>query len=37
VIAVTADALAVTTLVWSTEHRDFVPGPVREFARTGAR
>lgn len=33
VIAVTADALEVTTLVWSAEARDFVPGPQRTFAR----
>lgn len=33
VITVTADALAVTTLVWSAEAQDFVPGPHRTFAR----
>ena len=33
VITVTADALAVTTLVWSAEARDFLPGPRRTFAR----
>jgi 3',5'-cyclic AMP phosphodiesterase CpdA len=37
VIAVTEDALEVTTLVWSPERQDFVPGPVRAFARAGAR
>lgn len=32
-ITVTPDAIAVTTLVWSAEARDFVPGPHRTFAR----
>ena len=36
-IAVTGDALEVTTLVWSPERHDFVPGPTRAFARAGAR
>ena len=33
VITVAPDALEVTTLVWSAEARDFVPGPSRTFAR----
>ena len=33
VITVTPDALEVTTLVWSAEARDFLPGPRRTFAR----
>ena len=33
VITVTEDALDVTTLVWSAEARDFLPGPRRTFAR----
>jgi 3',5'-cyclic AMP phosphodiesterase CpdA len=37
VIAVTDDALEVTTLVWSSERQEFVPGPTRAFARAGAR
>ncbi len=37
VIAVSDEAIEVTTLVWSPEAQDFVPGPVRSFARAGAR
>jgi 3',5'-cyclic AMP phosphodiesterase CpdA len=37
VITVSADAIEVTTLVWSPEARDFVPGATRAFARAGAR
>ncbi len=33
VITVSPDALEVTTLVWSPDTRDFVPGPQRTFAR----
>jgi 3',5'-cyclic AMP phosphodiesterase CpdA len=33
VITVTAEAMEVTTLIWSAEARDFLPGPRRTFAR----
>ena len=36
-ICVSDDAIEVTTLVWSPEARDFVPGATRAFARAGAR
>jgi 3',5'-cyclic AMP phosphodiesterase CpdA len=36
-ICVSDDAIEVTTLVWSSEAKDFVPGPTRAFARAGVR
>ena len=36
-ICVSDEAIEVTTLVWSPEARDFVPGATRAFARAGAR
>ncbi len=36
-ICVSDEAIETTTLVWSSEARDFVPGPTRAFERGGAR
>jgi hypothetical protein len=32
-IRITDTEIEVSTLVWSNERRDFVPGPVKCFAR----